>query len=82
MPPKAAGGVDKAKQKEREKIAIDKTFGLKNKNKSKVVQKYIKSITNNAAGAPKGGKEAAEREAKEAKQKELQKAALMTPGLR
>ncbi|CAK8989438.1 unnamed protein product [Durusdinium trenchii] len=77
MPPKAAGGVDKAKQKEREKIAIDKTFGLKNKNKSKVVQKYIKSITNNAAGAPKGGKEAAEREAKEAKQKELQKAALM-----
>lgn len=75
MPPKAP--VDKAKQKEREKIAVDKTFGLKNKNKSKVVQKYIKSITNNAAGAPKGGKEAADREAKEAKQKELQKAALM-----
>lgn len=75
MPPKAP--VDKAKQKEREKIAVDKTFGLKNKNKSKVVQKYIKSITNNAAGAPKGGKEAAEREAKDAKQKELQKAALM-----
>jgi len=74
MPPKA---VDKAKQKEREKLAVDKTFGLKNKNKSKVVQKYIKSITNNASGAPKGGKEAADREAKDAKQKELQKAALM-----
>ncbi|CAE7250187.1 unnamed protein product [Symbiodinium sp. CCMP2456] len=74
MPPKA---VDKAKQKEREKIAVDKTFGLKNKNKSKVVQKYIKSIANNASGAPKGGKEQADRDAKDAKQKEIQKAALM-----
>ena len=35
-------GAEKAKQKERDKIAADKTFGLKNKNKSKVVQKYIK----------------------------------------
>lgn len=69
--------VDKAKQAQREKIAVDKTFGLKNKNKSKQVQKYIKSITSNAAGAPKGGKEQADREKKEAKQKELQKAALM-----
>ncbi|CAK0848637.1 unnamed protein product, partial [Prorocentrum cordatum] len=55
MPPKAP--VDKAKQKQKEKIAEDKTFGLKNKNKSKSVQKYIKSIVNNAQGAPKGGKE-------------------------
>lgn len=69
--------VDKAKQAQREKIAVDKTFGLKNKNKSKQVQKYIKSITSNAAGAPKGGKEQADRDKKEAKQKELQKAALM-----
>lgn len=73
MPPK----VDKAKQKEKEKIAIDKTFGMKNKNKSKVVQKYIKSITNNASGAPKGGKEEAQRQEKEAKQKDIAKAALM-----
>jgi len=50
---------------------------LKNKNKSKSVQKYIKSITSNAAGAPKGGKEQADRDAKDAKQKDLQKAALM-----
>ena len=42
-----------------------------------MVQKYIKSIANNAAGAPKGGKEQADRDAKDAKQKELQKAALM-----
>eukprot|EP00441_Pelagodinium_beii_P031883 CAMPEP_0197624896 /NCGR_PEP_ID=MMETSP1338-20131121/4400_1 /TAXON_ID=43686 ORGANISM="Pelagodinium beii, Strain RCC1491" /NCGR_SAMPLE_ID=MMETSP1338 /ASSEMBLY_ACC=CAM_ASM_000754 /LENGTH=353 /DNA_ID=CAMNT_0043195149 /DNA_START=31 /DNA_END=1090 /DNA_ORIENTATION=+ len=69
--------VDKAKQAQREKIAVDKTFGQKNKNKSKVVQKYIKSITSNAAGAPKGGKEQADRDAKDQKQKELQKAALM-----
>eukprot|EP00931_Biecheleriopsis_adriatica_P085824 TRINITY_DN60612_c0_g1_i1.p1 TRINITY_DN60612_c0_g1~~TRINITY_DN60612_c0_g1_i1.p1 ORF type:complete len:369 (+),score=135.58 TRINITY_DN60612_c0_g1_i1:56-1162(+) len=69
--------VSKAQQQQREKIAIDKTFGLKNKNKSKQVQKYIKSITNNASGAPKGGKEQADRDKKEEKQKELQRAALM-----
>mmetsp|Transcript_130931 Transcript_130931/g.378818 ORF Transcript_130931/g.378818 Transcript_130931/m.378818 type:complete len:365 (-) Transcript_130931:54-1148(-) len=74
MPPK---GVDKAKQKEKEKIAIDKTFGMKNKNKSKVVQKYIKSITNNVVGAAKGGREEEQRREKEAKQKELAKLALM-----
>eukprot|EP00443_Scrippsiella_acuminata_P077705 CAMPEP_0115444922 /NCGR_PEP_ID=MMETSP0271-20121206/38648_1 /TAXON_ID=71861 /ORGANISM="Scrippsiella trochoidea, Strain CCMP3099" /LENGTH=390 /DNA_ID=CAMNT_0002870873 /DNA_START=118 /DNA_END=1288 /DNA_ORIENTATION=+ len=74
MPPK---GVDKAKQKEKEKIAVDKTFGMKNKNKSKVVQKYIKSITANVAGAPKGGMEQKQREEKEAKQKDLAKAALL-----
>eukprot|EP00930_Biecheleria_cincta_P085224 TRINITY_DN74630_c0_g1_i1.p1 TRINITY_DN74630_c0_g1~~TRINITY_DN74630_c0_g1_i1.p1 ORF type:complete len:371 (+),score=129.52 TRINITY_DN74630_c0_g1_i1:35-1147(+) len=69
--------VDKAKQAQREKIAVDKTFGLKNKNKSKQVQKYIKSITSNAAGAPKGGKEQQDREKKAAKQADLQRAALM-----
>ena len=26
------------------KITIDKTFGLKNKNKSKVVQKFVKQV--------------------------------------
>lgn len=57
MPPKAA----KSAQKEKEKIAVDKTFGMKNKNKSKVVQKYIKSITNNVLGAPPGGKEQQQR---------------------
>jgi hypothetical protein len=75
MPPKAP--VDKAKQAARQKIAEDKTFGLKNKNKSKNVQKYIKSITNNAAGAPKGGKEQEARSEKEKKEKELQQKALM-----
>lgn len=74
MAPKA---VDKKKQQEREKIAVDKTFGMKNKNKSKVVQKYIKSIQQNAAGAPKGGQEQAKREEKEKKQADVQQKALM-----
>ncbi|CAE7239380.1 unnamed protein product [Symbiodinium microadriaticum] len=39
--------------------------------------RYIKAITSNASGAPKGGKEQADRDAKDAKQKEIQKAALM-----
>eukprot|EP00429_Kryptoperidinium_foliaceum_P056087 CAMPEP_0176087440 /NCGR_PEP_ID=MMETSP0120_2-20121206/43775_1 /TAXON_ID=160619 /ORGANISM="Kryptoperidinium foliaceum, Strain CCMP 1326" /LENGTH=365 /DNA_ID=CAMNT_0017421283 /DNA_START=87 /DNA_END=1184 /DNA_ORIENTATION=+ len=74
MPPK---GADKSKLKEKEKIAVDKTFGMKNKNKSKVVQKYIKSITSNVLGAPKGGREEQQRQEKEQKQKELAKAALL-----
>jgi hypothetical protein len=48
MPPKKAvagkKGVtveDKKKVKEIAKVAEDKAFGMKNKNKSKVVQKYI-----------------------------------------
>lgn len=31
----------KAEKKEQKKIIEDRTFGLKNKNKSKVVQKYL-----------------------------------------
>lgn len=57
MPPKAAPS--KAEKKERKKVAVDKTFGMKNKNKSKVVQKYIKNITQNvvAGGAKKRGRQ-------------------------
>jgi hypothetical protein len=43
MPPKkdvkAEKGQQKALEKQKAKIAEDKTFGLKNKNKSKQVQK-------------------------------------------
>ena len=38
------GGNKKAEKKAAEKIIEDKTFGLKNKNKSHAVQKYIKGI--------------------------------------
>lgn len=72
MPPK----VDKAAQKQKEKVAVDKTFGLKNKNKSKVVQKYIKNITQNVvAGGAK--KEADKMKEKDDKAKAVQKAALL-----
>lgn len=45
MPKKpAGGGGKKAEKKAAAKIIEDKTFGLKNKNKSHAVQKYIKGI--------------------------------------
>eukprot|EP00919_Chromeraceae_sp_WS-2016_P044038 GHVR01104998.1.p1 GENE.GHVR01104998.1~~GHVR01104998.1.p1 ORF type:complete len:338 (+),score=123.59 GHVR01104998.1:57-1070(+) len=50
MPPKKqekGGGVDKATDKAKQKIVEDKTFGLKNKNKSKAVQSYIKQVSTN-----------------------------------
>ncbi|KAK2078114.1 hypothetical protein QBZ16_003982 [Prototheca wickerhamii] len=42
MPPKKAPA--KAKPADKTKVVEDKTFGLKNKNKSKVVQKYVQQI--------------------------------------
>eukprot|EP00586_Coscinodiscus_wailesii_P021908 CAMPEP_0172496872 /NCGR_PEP_ID=MMETSP1066-20121228/94377_1 /TAXON_ID=671091 /ORGANISM="Coscinodiscus wailesii, Strain CCMP2513" /LENGTH=300 /DNA_ID=CAMNT_0013269399 /DNA_START=48 /DNA_END=950 /DNA_ORIENTATION=+ len=59
MPPKAKKKKEqsskKADQKKKEKILEDKTFGLKNKNKSKVVQARIKSVEKNVmnSGDPK-----------------------------
>lgn len=35
---------ERARQKDKEKKAEDRTFGLKNKNKSKVVQQQVKQI--------------------------------------
>ena len=48
----------KAVTKEKEKIIEDRTFGLKNKNKSSVVQKYIKGVAQKVKGVPKGGERA------------------------
>mmetsp|Transcript_8793 Transcript_8793/g.20334 ORF Transcript_8793/g.20334 Transcript_8793/m.20334 type:complete len:156 (-) Transcript_8793:600-1067(-) len=59
MPPKSKKKQEKeskkAAQKKKEKIIEDKTFGLKNKNKSKVVQNKIRSIEKNVlnSGDPK-----------------------------
>ena len=36
----------KKENKKKEKVVNDLTFGLKNKNKSKVVQQYVKEVTN------------------------------------
>lgn len=74
MPPKKNGGKNqqkelekKAKQKSKAKNADDKTFGLKNKNKSKKVQEFITQVK---AGVPpdlKKQQELAKRRAAEKK---------------
>jgi len=77
MPPKnQKGAEDKARAKEKEKAAQEKTFGLKNKNKSKAVQKYIKNITSSATNKDHKSEEN-ERKAKDEKQKALQQTALL-----
>jgi hypothetical protein len=50
MPPKADNKAQK-KEKEIKKLAVDATFGMKNKNKSKAVQTIVKNI----AASQKGG---------------------------
>lgn len=40
MPPKQS----KAEVAKKQKVVEDKTFGLKNKNKSKAVQKYVQNL--------------------------------------
>lgn len=74
MPPKGgdkqARAQDRAAQQKKEQSAADKTFGLKNKNKSKAVQKYIKTVTQNVRSA-----ESIQKEAEKKGKKEAQKAA-------
>lgn len=48
MPPKQS----KADLAKKQKVVEDKTFGLKNKNKSKNVQKYVQSLKQNAVPKP------------------------------
>lgn len=60
MGPKKGQEVSKkTKQKEQAKIIEDKTFGLKNKNKSKTVQSYIKGVEQTVKGG-KGHKDVAQ----------------------
>lgn len=71
----------KTQIKKQEKVIEDKTFGLKNKNKSKKVQQYIAQVSN--SGGRKGQNQseaelAAKRKAKEAaKQAEKEMFALL-----
>ncbi|RIA93096.1 hypothetical protein C1645_690990 [Glomus cerebriforme] len=51
MPPKKNQPSDKSKQKEKQKIIEDKTFGLKNKKKSAKVQQQIKQIQSQVMSA-------------------------------
>jgi len=76
----AKGASKKTEQKKREKVVEDKTFGLKNKNKSKKVQKYVQQVQKTAGGGAKGGatheqalaaKKKAEKEAQKQAEKEM-----------
>ena len=59
MPPKKKvepkGPSAKTLNKEKQKVIEDKTFGLKNKNKSKVVQGYVKQVNNQVMHGGQGG---------------------------
>ena len=44
MAPKKEPKQSKADMAKKQKIIADKTFGLKNKNKSKAVQQYVKNL--------------------------------------
>ena len=51
MPPKKGNAPSaKTEKKKMEKVIEDKTFGLKNKNKGKSVQKYIKGVATQVSG--------------------------------
>ncbi|OMO73469.1 Zinc finger, CCCH-type [Corchorus olitorius] len=55
MPPKQASKAEIAKK---QKIVEDKTFGLKNKNKSKNVQKYVQNLKQSVQPKPDSSKAA------------------------
>jgi len=76
MAPKAKPPVDPARAAQKQMQAADKTFGLKNKNKSKSVQKYIKQISCTASGESRAS-ERAEKQQKDAKEATAKKSALM-----
>eukprot|EP00775_Hariotina_reticulata_P008380 gene8380-8564_t len=70
---KAATAEGKARQAAKQKAAEDKTFGLKNKNKSAKVQKYIQGVASTSAGISVKEKKLQEQaeKAKKARKKEL-----------
>ena len=76
MPPKKkAGGNDISKktvQKKKQQAIEDKTFGLKNKNKSKKIQQFVQSVQKNVmnSGDP------TQRKAEEARKKAREEAKL------
>jgi hypothetical protein len=77
MPPKKAqSGEKKAVEKKKEKVADDKTFGLKNKNKSKAVQKYIASVKQNVKQV-NGQRPVSEHEIRSEKKKDQERAQLL-----
>ncbi|KAM7262846.1 hypothetical protein ACFE04_000529 [Oxalis oulophora] len=80
MPPKAS----KAEIAKKQKVVEDKTFGLKNKNKSKNVQKYVQSLKQNVVPKPdakitEAKKKKEEEKLKEKELNELFKVAVSQP---
>jgi len=73
MPPKG-GDSKKSVEKKKKAIVEDRTFGLKNKNKSKKVQQYVKAVETSVAAAGMASKERREQERAKA-MKEAAKAA-------
>lgn len=73
----AAAASKKADQKRKNKLVEDKTFGLKNKNKSKKVQEFVKSTTASVMGGGDRKKRMEEERKKQEKvaRKALKKAA-------
>ena len=75
-PKKPAAAEKKAAEKKKDKIIEDKTFGLKNKNKSKAVQKFIASVKQSVKQTP-GQRPSSEHEIRQEKKKELERAKLL-----
>ncbi|KAF8716923.1 hypothetical protein HU200_004822 [Digitaria exilis] len=69
MPPKKAAP-SKAELAKKQKVVEDKTFGLKNKNKSKNVQKYVQSLHQAVQPKPDPTKTAAKKKKEEEKARE------------
>ncbi|XP_057779027.1 zinc finger CCCH domain-containing protein 11-like isoform X2 [Salvia miltiorrhiza] len=66
MPPKQS----KAEIAKKQKVVEDKTFGLKNKNKSKNVQKYVQSLKQSGQPKPDPSKLQAQKKKEEEKARE------------
>ncbi|WVZ68286.1 hypothetical protein U9M48_017245 [Paspalum notatum var. saurae] len=69
MPPKKAAP-SKTELAKKQKVVEDKTFGLKNKNKSKNVQKYVQSLHQAVQPKPDPTKTAAKKKKEEEKARE------------
>lgn len=67
MPPKQQSKADVAKK---QKVVEDKTFGLKNKNKSKSVQKYVQNLKQSVQVKPDPKKTDAKKKKEEEKARE------------
>lgn len=82
MPPKRNQESQKNKANKREQKASDKTFGLKNKNKSKKVQEFVKKVEAQTASANQNKRAEAEKARRLAEKKaaeEAKREALIKP---